>query len=56
MSVERGSDRMATRGRENTREQRRDASRYVLKRARNKEDLHLLMEALGLNTPASKEA
>lgn len=34
-----------------SREQRRDASRFVLRHARDREDLHELLDALGLNQP-----
>lgn len=37
---------------ENTREERRDASRYVLRHARNRDDLRELLDALGLNKGA----
>lgn len=49
MSVERGSDHLITAQRDVTREQRRDASRYVLRHARDRDDLRLLLDALGLN-------
>lgn len=35
------------------REQRTAASRYVLRAARDREDLHLLLDALGLNTSST---
>lgn len=35
---------------ENSREERRDASRYVLRHALDKNDLTSLLDALGLNT------
>ncbi|MFF9129156.1 hypothetical protein [Streptomyces sp. NPDC014806] len=56
MNVERGSDHLVTSQRENTRAERRDASRYVLRKARDREDLRLLLDALGLNTPAKEDA
>jgi hypothetical protein len=45
----RGSDRLVTAARESTREQRVAASRLVLRKARNRDDLRLLLDALGLN-------
>lgn len=39
---------------ENTREERVKASRFVLSKARSREDLHELLDALGLNTTTSK--
>lgn len=40
--------RTITTGREPTRSERRDASRVVLRHARSREDLRLLLDALGL--------
>ncbi|MEV2249366.1 hypothetical protein AB0I94_02215 [Streptomyces sp. NPDC050147] len=40
---------------ENTREERRDASRYVLRHAHNRNDLGDLLDALGLNTKAEAD-
>lgn len=37
------------------RDKRVAASRYVLRKARSPEDLRLLLDALGLSTPAPKE-
>lgn len=39
---------------ENTPEERRDASRFVLRHARSRKDLRELLDALGLNTTTSK--
>ena len=55
MNVERGSDQLLTASRANTREERVAASRYVLAHARNREDLHLLLDALGLNQQTDSE-
>jgi hypothetical protein len=41
---------------QNSREERVLASRFVLRRARSREDLHELLDALGLNTPSREEA
>ena len=49
MNRERGSDRLVTAARDNTPEQRVAASRLVLKKARSRDDLRLLLDALGLN-------
>jgi hypothetical protein len=49
VNLARGSDHYITTGRENTREERVAASRVVLRAARNREDLRLLLDALGLN-------
>jgi hypothetical protein len=49
VNVERGSDALLTEHRTNTREERVAASRAVLAHARNREDLHQLLDALGLN-------
>ncbi|MFJ8049274.1 hypothetical protein [Streptomyces luteogriseus] len=49
MNRERGSDRLITAARENTREERIAASRLVLRKARGREDLRQLLDALGLN-------
>lgn len=49
MNVDRGSDQLVTAARENTREQRVAASRVVLAKARNRDDLRMLLDALGLN-------
>jgi hypothetical protein len=46
---ERGSDRLVTSARENTREERIAASRLVLRKARDRDDLHQLLDVLGLN-------
>lgn len=51
MNVERGSDQLVTADRESTREQRVAASRVVLRKARDADDLRLLLDALGLNDP-----
>jgi hypothetical protein len=51
----RGSDRFLTAARETTPAERAAASRLVLRHARNRDDLHLLLDALGLNTQTSKE-
>ncbi|MGX1515042.1 hypothetical protein [Streptomyces collinus] len=45
---ERGSDRLVTAARENSPEERGAASRLVLRKARDRDDLRLLLEALGL--------
>ncbi|MFI1287423.1 hypothetical protein ACH4VM_02745 [Streptomyces sp. NPDC020792] len=49
MNVERGSDHLHTANADTTREQRATASRAVLKAARDRDDLRLLLDALGLN-------
>lgn len=54
MNVDLGRDRVVTASRENTRAERVAASRAVLKRARNRDDLHLLLDALGLNDRPTK--
>lgn len=41
---------------QNTREERVKASRFVLRNARSREDLHELLDALGLNTTTREEA
>jgi hypothetical protein len=46
---ERGSDRLITAARENTREERIAASRLVLRKARDRDDLRQLLDVLGLN-------
>lgn len=54
MNVKRGSDRLVTAARTNTREERTAASRLVLRKARDREDLRQLLDALGLTeTPRS---
>lgn len=55
MNVERGSDALLTEHRNNTREERVAASRAVLAHARNREDLHLHLDALGLNEKPDTE-
>ena len=42
---------LVTAGREPTREERVAASRVALAKARDRDDLHLLLDALGLNDP-----
>ncbi|WP_193783223.1 hypothetical protein [Streptomyces sp. E5N91] len=49
---ERGSDRLAIAARKNTPEERVAASRLVLRKARDRDDLRLLLEVLGLSTQA----
>ncbi|MFD5220279.1 hypothetical protein ACFWMH_21845 [Streptomyces tendae] len=49
---ERGSDRLVTAARQNSPEERVAASRLVLRKARDRDDLRLLLEVLGLTTPA----
>ncbi|MFB6619436.1 hypothetical protein ACFC5H_09075 [Streptomyces rochei] len=56
MNVERGSDHLHTAKADTTREERAAASRAVLKAARDRGDLRLLLDALGLNNQTSKEA
>jgi hypothetical protein len=51
VNVERGSDQLVTANRESTREQRVAASRLVLAKARDANDLRLLLDVLGLNDP-----
>lgn len=51
MNVSRGSDQLVTAARQNTPTERVAASRLVLKKARDRDDLRLLLEALGLNNP-----
>ena len=51
----RGNDRLVTAARETTPAQRATASRLVLKHARSRDDLRLLLDALGLNTKTSKD-
>jgi hypothetical protein len=51
----RGSDRFTTAGADITPAQRVAASRFVLRKARSREDLRLLLDALGLNTTTSKD-
>lgn len=54
MNRARGSDYIVTAARQNTREERTAASRLVLRRARDHEDLRQLLDALGLTeTPRS---
>ena len=55
MNRERGSDRLTTAARETTREERVAASRLVLRKARDRDDLHLLLEVLGLNDKPAKD-
>lgn len=55
MNLSRGSDRLITAARQNTPEERRAASRAVLKAARDRDDLRLLLDALGLNTQPAKD-
>ncbi|MBU8549758.1 hypothetical protein IMX12_13160 [Streptomyces sp. Babs14] len=52
---ERGSDQLATTAREITPEERVAASRLVLRKARDRQDLRLLLDALGLNQQPNKE-
>ncbi|WP_328657947.1 hypothetical protein [Streptomyces sp. NBC_00334] len=47
-----GSDHLVTAARQTTPEERVAASRLVLRKARDHDDLHLLLEVLGLNTQA----
>jgi len=54
-SRSRGSDRLVTTARETTPAERAAASRVVLKNARNREDLRLLLDALGLNSQPKTE-
>jgi hypothetical protein len=54
-SRERGSDRLITTSRESTPAERAAASRLVLRHARSRDDLRLLLDALGLNTKTSKD-
>jgi hypothetical protein len=49
VNVSRGSDQLVTAARQNTREERIAASRLVLRRARDRDDLRQLLDALGLN-------
>lgn len=49
---ERGSDRLVTAARQNSPEERVAASRLVLRKARDRDDLRFLLEVLGLNTQA----
>ena len=56
MNRERGSDNLVTAARTNTQQERVAASRVVLNAARNRDDLHLLLEALGLNQPSKEDA
>lgn len=54
MSPVRGDTlRMITTGRQATPQERVAASRLILRHARNRDDLRLLLEALGLNRPAA---
>ncbi|MFD7990767.1 hypothetical protein [Streptomyces mexicanus] len=55
MNIARGSGDLITRDRENTRAERVAASRVVLRHAKSREDLRLLLDALGLNSQTSKE-
>jgi hypothetical protein len=55
VNVSRGSDNLVTASRENTPDERRAASRAVLRHARNRADLRLLLDALGLNNRTSKD-
>jgi len=60
VNIARGSGDLITRDRENTRAERVAASRVVLRHAKSREDLRLLLDALGLNhhpaQPTPKEA
>ncbi|WP_309049273.1 hypothetical protein [Streptomyces sp.] len=47
----RGSDALTTAARQTTAAERVAASRLVLRKARNHDDLRLLLDALGLNEP-----
>jgi len=51
----RGKGLLVTAARENTPEERAAASRAVLRRARDRDDLRQLLDALGLNTQTSKD-
>ncbi|MFC9949231.1 hypothetical protein ACFVIN_01460 [Streptomyces prasinus] len=55
-NVSRGSGHLVTSARENTREERVAASRVVLAKARNRDDLRQLLDALGLINPAKDNA
>jgi hypothetical protein len=50
---QRGSDHLATAARQNTPEERVAAARIVLRKARDRDDLHLLLDALGLDEQTS---
>lgn len=52
MNRGRGSDQLVTAARQNTPAERVAASRLVLKKARGRDDLRLLLDALGLNNPS----
>lgn len=54
-SRERGSARLATAAREITPAERAAASRLVLRQAHDRDDLRLLLDALGLNQHPSKD-
>lgn len=56
MNISRGSDHLTTLNRANTREERVKASRVVLRHAKSRADLRLLLDALGLNHQTSKES
>jgi hypothetical protein len=49
VNVSRGSDHLVTAARESTPTERVAASRLVLKKGRDRDDLRLLLDALGLN-------
>jgi hypothetical protein len=51
----RGSDQLTTAARQTSPAQRAAASRVVLRYARNRDDLRLLLDVLGLNAKPSKE-
>lgn len=55
MNRARGSDRLVTAARQNSPAERAAASRLVLRHARDRQDLRLLLDALGLNTQTSKD-
>lgn len=56
MNRSRGSGHLVTAARETTPAERVAASRLVLRKARGRDDLHLLLDALGLNTQTSKDS
>lgn len=49
-----GSDRLATAARTTTPAERAAAARLVLREARDRDDLHLLLDALGLSEKPRK--
>jgi hypothetical protein len=53
-SRQRGSDRLTTAARTITPAECAAASRLVLRHARNRDDLRLLLDALGLNNPPDR--